>query len=347
MEVLMIGRNGVDGVGTYIFDLAKQLSINHTVWFHGINPFIKFGSKIKKESKIVPGKYDVAFINYFQVFPTVDCKKIYHVHLAQIKSGFKDNILDVFQNETNFHVTYNSDFQRQQLIAMDIDTSLITKIPNYINENTYKIMPSVNKIPNSILLMCGIRRNNIPVWKPMIKAMNQLPEYRLSIMGSLDESLEDEFDEYLNNARNNNIEYIGEITDNDVVEELEKIKKEGNKKTKTIKKPKPKVKSTKVKTINKHEIGIGVGRSAREMILCGLPTLVYREGFAGWLTDSNVDQLEKDNFTTRLFVEIEEDLKIDNIVKSIKKPETYDRAVAVTKFGLNANFDKYEILMGL
>ena len=346
MEILIVGQSGVDGVGTYINDLAKQMSINHTVWFYGMNPFIKFGTKIKKETTIVPGKYDIAFMNYFKVMPEIDCKKVYHVHNAKIENALLQNIEDVFHYETSFHITYNSDYQLQQLLDLDIDKSFLTEIPNYVNEKVYKVVSNIHKISNSILLLCSIRENNRPIWQPMIKAMKQLPEYRLSIMGSISEKLENEFYEYVKQSKNGNIKYIGEVTDN-VVEELEIIEKHGNRKVKTIKKPKLKIKSTKVKTINKYEMGVGVGRSAKEMILCGLPTLVYREGFAGWITEFNIDQLEKDNFTTRLFMEEDESVKIEKIIQAIRSPKKYNRSTAVTKFGLNANFNKYETLMGI
>jgi len=319
MEILLVGQSGVDGVGTYINDLAKVMSLNHNVWFYGINPFLKFNAKIKEETSIVPGKYDVAFLNYFKVFPEIDCPKVYHAHLAKFEDGYIQNIESVLKNDTNYKITFNSNFQRQQLIAMDIPNGIMTKLPNYINENVYKVMPSVTKIPGSILLMCGIRENNKPIWKPMLRAMKRLPEYRLDIMGSLSDIVKDDFLEFVDSARNGNINYLGSYVD-----QVEKVK-----------------------IINKHELGVGVGRSAKEMILCGLPTLVYREGFAGWLTETNVVQLEKDNFTTRWFEEEDEGGKIGKIVQAIRNPEIYDRAVAATKFGLVANFNKYETLMGI
>lgn len=316
MQILMFGNKAYDGINSYVYDLVTMYAKNHNIWFWGDNAFLNFTGNVQKETELQVDKYDLAYFNYFRPYPNINCRKIFHTHNAILDYGYTKNIESVLENEVDFLIVVNSDFQTQQFIEMGVLKSQIVKIPNYVNEEIYVPIPEIEKIPNSIILPARIEENNRPIFEPIVKAMRQLPEYRLTLMGHVSEKLQDKLDNFLSKARNQNIKYI-----------------------------EPKSNFEKIQEFNRHEIGIGVGRSARELVLCGLPTLVYREGFAGWIGDSNIEKLERDNVTTRWYEEEPEGSKIDKIVQAIRNPETFDRATAVARFGMNANKAIYATLL--
>ncbi len=82
-----------------------------------------------------------------------------------------------------------------------------------------------------------------------------------------------------------------------------------------------------------------------EMSLCGLPVMIFGQGFEGWLTERNAETLHRQaNMTTRTSERLSEEEKINRICSAIYSAVPLDREKAVEVFGLRKNIHIYESL---
>jgi len=307
-----------DGVFTYIKDLSTVLKgVGHTVYDGGISTDLNGLEKLLK----LYSDCDIVFTN--QLFQKYDNYDIFspvvrHVHnfnTIRLDSKLLYESWYLLEKEIPIF-TVNSEYQRQQFInsGYPFDMSKIFILPNCVDENFYK-KTKAKKIKKSILYLGRVEKANFKTLIPLVKAMPKLKEYHLNIVGYIDKEDKKEVERSI---KSKNINFLGEYTEN-----------------------------KKLSIINRHELGIGVGRSMMEMVLCGLPVLLFKIGFAGWVTENNVEKLRKDNYTTRDYKEVGENEKIDKIIEEIISPKTMPRDIAVREFGLNFNIYIYENLFKL
>jgi len=252
------------------------------------------------------GEYDICFAHIDPAF-RFDFPVIFHIHYTELNRSLVGNFSSRLKEHEESHLTVNCQYQKKRLVEFDVSEKDITVIPNMINELFFKNI-TVDKKKNSILYMGRLYKNE-KIYIPLIKAMKYLPDYTLTLMGASPDN------EVLQLINENNIKYIGSLSGEE-----------------------------KLKMINEHEIGIGVGRSMMEMALCGIPTLVYMVGYEGWLTEDNVMKLQYDNYSTRSYPEISEEEKIQKIIEDITHPKYISREKAENIFGLNKNISDWELL---
>jgi glycosyltransferase involved in cell wall biosynthesis len=192
-------------------------------------------------------------------------------------------------------------------------------LPNFINEKYY-VQDKVTKTNSkSIIYLGGVRRNNREIFVPLIKAMKYLKDYSLTLVGHIsdidsidgDESTKEMLDKM---EIADNVKFIGQVSGEE-----------------------------KLKVIQQHEIGFGVGRSMKEMALLGLPVFMCRDYVTDYITEDDINDLAYYGFTARYANQQTEEEKIEKIIKVIQgKKEKLSRTKAVEYFGLNKNIHVYE-----
>ena len=282
-----------DGVYTYIDDLVKVLrDSDHYVY----NP-----------KKHVDDKYDIGFLKtpYSYDFPT-----IIHEHQAIIPSLR----FDMYKGwlKKGRVVTVNSEYQRNQLIKKGIDGSKIRWLPNCVDEDMFYPRDTI-VMTKKILYLGRAGQNNQNTFLPLIEAMKGLPDFSLTVAGSVDNYIRKKID--TNNITN--VSFLGDVPDKNILAEI----------------------------ISMHSFGVGVGRSAMEMLLCGLPVMVFGLGWEGWVTERNVESLHRQaNMTSRMAEEISVEEKVERIRSAIYSAVPISREKAVEVFGLRKNLHIYESL---
>lgn len=305
MNILFKGRDNIpDGVASYNADLFNVLiNHGHQVYYHGMNVFLSHDNINEKYKNT---DYDIYFSKFFE-FDFYECTTIHHIHNAIIKSNIKERLFELIKLD-NRYITVNSQYQRDQLI--DIKDH-ITILPNCIDESLFDVVSKINKNEKSILYFGRLSIDHDKQIKTLVNVMNYLPNYTLDLVGYIERSYINEIEYIKDNY--SNIRIINPIVD----------------------------RKNKVSFINSYDIGVGVGRAALEMALCGLPVMIFGNGYAGWLSEDNIDILQKDNYTTRMFDEKTQDELVGLILQDINKKYILNRKTLVSKCGLNSNINIY------
>ncbi|MHA1952513.1 MAG: hypothetical protein ACW96U_01015 [Candidatus Heimdallarchaeaceae archaeon] len=315
MKILIPGqRNTMDGTGTYVLSLVEVLKKRgHTV----SNIILKENSIIKILKQLSSRKirgYDLIFSFYNNEYNT-DCPVLYHNHAAVI-SNLALDLYKINQNKGH-HISMNSYYQFKQMTDYGLSPNKLHVLPNCVDEQFFKPFGRKKK-KNSIILLGRMSPNNGNTIVKAIKAMKYLPDYNLDLVGTTEHPFR---------------ERLGEIIKENNIKNVE-FKKACRNKFEVRHK------------INEYEIGIGVGRAMMEMILCGLPVLLFGQGYAGWIDRDVIDNVAFANYTTRLFPRFSEEEVVRNIIKDIRKPRILDRYDAIKRFGLYSNIHIYEKLFG-
>ena len=292
----------VGDLSVFVQEFCNVLAEGHDVYFHGKNPLIVFEGQLHEETEIIPDKYDGAYIFHFEAYPDLTCKKAFFVINDIISKGYRQNIENVMRDDSNFVITVNSDLQKQQLLEMGIDGSLIVNIPVYINEYIFKPDNNITKLDRSIVMVNVADYSEQVV--PLIEAMTLMPDYRLTIMS--DEPIP------------------GTEIRNDTITVIPKL-----------------VGTEKRDEIIKHTIAIGTGRSSEESVLSGMPTLLFNDSFTGYITDTTIGTLEDDNFSGRYSLVVDDSAKSQMIIDAINNPKTFDLNFAIQRLGLVTNIADY------
>ena len=282
-----------DGVFTYIDDLVGALrDAGHFVY----NP-----------RKHTDGEYDIGFLKtpYRYNFPT-----IIHEHQAIIHSLRFDMYKGWLRKGRM--VTVNSEYQRRQLIEKGVDGSRIRWLPNCVDEDVF-YPRDTTVMTKKILYLGRAGQNNQNTFLTLLKAMEGLPDYSLTVAGSVDNYIRKKIDSH----KAYNVSFLGSVPDKNILAEI----------------------------ISMHSFGICVGRSSREAILCGLPVLIFGLGWEGWVTERNVETLHRNaNMTSRMSKEISINEKVERIHSAIYSAVPIERDLAVKTFGLRYNLHVYESL---
>jgi glycosyltransferase involved in cell wall biosynthesis len=180
-------------------------------------------------------------------------------------------------------------------------------LPNCIDEDMFK--PVKISSNNKILYFGRVAENNKNTIIPLLEVVKNT-DYELTMIGDVDD-------------------YMSKVLKN-----YDGINIFGNLNPKSI-----------TDIVKEHSIGFAVGRSAMELILMGLPVMLFGLGYEGWITEHNAKRLHKEaNMTTRMSKPLSMDEKIERILKDIDMPKTLSREKAVEIFGLRHNIFEYENL---
>lgn len=291
MKILIPGQTDtIDGMSTYIKDLTTVLKDN--------------GHYVYKEE----GDFDIAFLKGLH---ECTCPMIIHEHAAVIPSLR----YDLYKGWTQLKgriVTVNSEFQRLQLVRAGVSASKIHWLPNCVDEDVF-YPRDVRKMSKKILYLGRAGENNQNTFLTLLKAMERLPDFHLSVVGLVDNYIKKQLDKY----DLTRVGFMGEIFNQEILTEI----------------------------ISMHSFGIGVGRSAMEMLLCGLPVMIFGLGWQGWVTEGNVETLHREsNMTSRMSEELSVDEKVNKICSAIYSPVPINREKAVEVFGMRKNLRIYELL---
>jgi len=233
-----------------------------------------------------------------------------HIH-APLK--FIPICKDVYQfwNHTNISpmCSVNSENQKREMLENDypFEKENIFVLPNSIDDKYYIKNHNIEKKKKSIVYLGNMRQDNKDVFISLAKAMEFLPDYKLTVIGNVYPHMIAAIEQ----IKMTNINFIGE-----------------------------KLFTEKIELIQQHEIGVGIGRCMMEMILLGLPVLAFRNGYNGWVTDNNVKKLQYDNYTTRSWKD--DNNIVDKIIKDIKEPKFMTEEMAIKTFGMSQNVNVYK-----
>jgi glycosyltransferase involved in cell wall biosynthesis len=237
---------------------------------------------------------------------------IIHDHNAIIPS-LKYDMYKAWVQKKGRIITVNSEFQKQQLVKVGVEPSRIRWLPNCVDENIFYPRDTMI-ISKRILYLGRVGENNQNTFFAIMEAMKYLPDYSLNIVGSVDAHMSKMISKRYNLP---NVSFVGSVHDSSILAEI----------------------------ISMHSFGIGVGRSAMEMILCGLPVLLFGLGWEGWINERNVEHLHRQaNMTTRMTKEVSIKKKVERIRSAIHSAVPLNREKALEVFGLRKNINIYELL---
>lgn len=294
MKIFIPGQTDItDGVSTYIEDLIIVLrDRGHFVY----NP---------REAE--NGDFDIAFAKGPYNFK---CPAIIHEHAANIPSLRYGMYKGWLQNKGRI-ITVNSEFQKKQLVTAGVSASKIHWLPNCIDEDIF--YPRDVLKTKKILYLGRAGQNNENTFLTLLKAMEHLPDFFLTVVGSVDNYIRKQLDKY----DLSRISFLDEVPDKHILSEI----------------------------ISMHSFGIGVGRAAMEMSLCGLPVMIFGLGWEGWINERNAETVHRQaNMTSRMSVELSKEEKVERICSAIYSAVPIDRECAVDVFGLRKNVHIYEKL---
>jgi glycosyltransferase involved in cell wall biosynthesis len=254
---------------------------------------------------ICENNFDVAFVKSPYNFSPA----IIHEHAAVIPSLRYDMYKGWTQTKGHL-ITVNSEFQKEQLVTAGVSAPRIYWLPNCVDENVF--YPRDVLKTKKILYLGRAGQNNQNTFFTLLKFMEG-SSYQLDVIGSVDQYIGKEIEKY----NIYNVNFLGEISDRNVLAE----------------------------TISTYSFGIGVGRAAMEMSLCGLPVMIFGQGWEGFITERNVEMLHYEaNMTTRMSKELSFEEKVDKIHSVICDVVPLRRERAVEIFGLRRNIHIYEKL---
>jgi glycosyltransferase involved in cell wall biosynthesis len=237
---------------------------------------------------------------------------IIHDHNAIIPS-LKYDMYKAWVQKKGRIITVNSEFQKQQLVKVGVEPSRIRWLPNCVDENIF--YPRDTMIMSKRILYLGrVGENNQNTFFSIMEAMKHLPDYSLNVVGSVDAHMSKIISKKYNLP---NVSFVGSVHDPNILAEV----------------------------ISMHSFGVGVGRSAMEMILCGLPVVLFGLGWEGWINERNAEHIHRQaNMTTRMTEEVSTKEKVERIRLAIHSAVPLSREHAVRVFGLRANIHIYESL---
>lgn len=305
MRILIPGETDItDGVSTYIEDLITVLRDREHFVYNNREP--EAGKKEFVHDAI--DKFDIAITkgpyNY-------KCPTIIHEHAAVIPSIRYSMYKGWIQSKGRI-ITVNSEFQKSQLVKAGVRSSKIHWLPNCVDEKVF-YPRDVRIMTKKILYLGRAGQNNENTFLTLLKAMEKLPDFYLSVAGSVDNYIRKQLDNY----DLSRVSFLGEVPNPDILAEI----------------------------ISMHSFGVGVGRSAMEMSLCGLPVMVFGQGWEGWLNERNVETMHRQaNMTTRMSERISQEENINRFCSAIYSAVPLSREKAVEVFGLRKNIHIYESL---
>ena len=282
----------------------KILILDISEGYNKYNLYISDLVKALKASTITRKvEYDLVLVNY--LLPVKNA--FYIIQETIVEKITIDGVNRVKEFAKGFIV--HSEYTKQQLLNHFDDINIIV-IPNYVNENIYKY--TTKKIMNSILYVGRIHKNNREYWLPLIKAMDSLPMFNLTVAGKVTDNL---IYDYVKNSRINNINVIGEV-END----------------------------KKIQLMKDFEFGVSHGRTAKEMLLSGMSVILNGKGYGGWITNDNIEINLRDNFSG-LHILPKENVN-ELIVSDMNNPQNIDKKIVINYLSLNRNKDQYLNLVG-
>lgn len=292
MKILIPGQTDIiDGVSTYIENLVIVLRDR--------------GHFVLREAE--NGDFDIAFAKGPYNF---ECPAIIQEHAAVIPSLRYGMYKGWLQNKSRL-ITINSEFQKRQLVTAGVSASKIYWLPNCVDENVF--YPRDVLKTKKILYLGRAGQNNQNTFLTLLKAMEKLPDFYLTVVGSVDDYIRKQLDEY----DLSRVNFLGEVPNPDIL----------------------------AKIISTYSFGVGVGRAAMEMILCGLPVMIFGLGFEGFVQERNIRTLHRQaNMTSRMSKELSIEEKVDKIHSAIYSAIPLSKKIAVDVFGLRKNIHIYEKL---
>jgi glycosyltransferase involved in cell wall biosynthesis len=305
MRILIPGETDItDGVSTYIEDLVTVLRDREHFVYNNREP--EAGNKDFVHKAVED--FDIAITkgpyNY-------KCPVIIHEHAAVIPSIRYDMYKGWTQTKGRI-VTVNSEFQRLQLLKAGVESSKIKWLPNCVDEKVF-YPRDVRVMTKKILYLGRAGQNNENTFLTLLKAMERLTDFFLTIAGSVDNYIRKQLDKY----DLSRVSFLGEVPNPDILAEI----------------------------ISMHSFGVGVGRASMEMSLCGLPVMVFGQGWEGWINERNAETLHRQaNMTTRMSERISQKEKINRFCSAIYSAVPLNREKAVEVFGLRKNIYIYEAL---
>ena len=263
-----------------------------------------------KDPRDVPEDFDIIFA---QRQGNYDTPTIIHDHNAVIPS-IKYDMYKAWVNAPGRIVTVNSEYQKEQLVRQGVSGDRIRWLPNCVDEGIF-FPRDTTIMPKKILYLGRVGMNNQNTFFTMLETMRYLKDYHLNVVGSVDAYMSKEINK--DRYQLPNVSYIGSVHDPNILAEV----------------------------ISMHSFGVGVGRSAMEMILCGLPVLLFGLGWEGWIDERNVRYLHRHaNMTTRMSEELSIREKVRRIRSAIHSAVPLNRDIALDVFGLRKNINIYESL---